>query len=214
MRLRPSGNKGPVATRITSFAKYQDEEAWTWEHMALTRARALCGDDSLMKQAEEIFRTVLGRKRDTAKIARDVVEMRDLIDQEKPPKDIWDLKLIAGGLIDIEFIAQFLALVAPARGAPQPDRVMTTGDALAILGGAMMDANDLETVQKALSLYTGISQIVRLCVDGGFDPKEAPAGLVDLVCRAGDCPDLRTLEAEIRRVSKAVRKILQGVVRA
>ena len=214
LRLRPSGNKGPVATRITSFAKYQAEEAWTWEHMALTRARVLCGDESLVKEAEDIFRTVLARKRDTAKVARDVAEMRALIDQEKPPKDIWDLKLIAGGLIDIEFIAQFLALVAPARGAAQPEKVVPTGDALAVLGQNMMDPNDLETAEKALALYTEISQIVRLCVDGGFDPKEAPAGLVDLVCRAGDCPDLRTLEAEIRRVSKAVRKILQATVKA
>lgn len=213
MRLRPSGNKGPVATRITSFAKYQAEEAWTWEHMALTRARVLCGDGSLVKEAEDIFHTVLSRKREAAKVAKDVAEMRDLIDQEKPPKDIWDLKLIAGGLIDIEFIAQFLALVAPTRGVPQPDKVLPTGEALAMLGGTMMDPNDLDTVEKALSLYTEISQIVRLCIDGGFDPKEAPAGLVDLVCRAGDCPDLRTLEAEIRRISKVVRKILQATVR-
>ena len=213
MRLRPSGNKGPVATRITAFAKYQAEEAWTWEHMALTRARVLCGDESLMRQAEEIFRAVLARKRDAGKIAKDVLEMRTLIDEEKPPKDIWDLKLIAGGLIDIEFIAQFLALVAPARGAAQPERALPTGDALALLGQSMMDPNDLDTVQRALTLYTDISQIVRLSVDGGFDPKEAPAGLVDLVCRAGDCPDVRALEADIRRVSKAVRKIFQGVVK-
>ncbi len=213
MRLRPSGNKGPVATRITAFAKYQAEEAWTWEHMALTRARVLCGDESLVRQAEEIFRAVLGRTRDAGKIARDVVEMRALIDEEKPPKDIWDLKLIAGGLIDIEFIAQFLALVAPARGMAQPEEALPTGDALVLLGEGMMDPNDLDTVRRALGLYTEISQIVRLSVDGGFDPKEAPAGLVDLVCRAGDCPDVRTLEAEIRRVSKAVRKIFQGVVK-
>ncbi|MDX3973033.1 bifunctional [glutamine synthetase] adenylyltransferase/[glutamine synthetase]-adenylyl-L-tyrosine phosphorylase [Shinella sp.] len=213
MRLRPSGNKGPVATRITSFAKYQMEEAWTWEHMALTRARVLSGDESLAAEAQAIFASVLGRKREVGKIAKDVAEMRTLIDQEKPPKDIWDLKLIAGGLIDIEFIAQFLALVAPAKGAAQPAEVLPTADALALLGAEMMDPNDLDTVQKALTLYTEISQIVRLCVDGGFDPKEAPAGLIDLVCRAGDCPDLRTLEAEIRRLSKAVRKIFQATVK-
>lgn len=212
MRLRPSGNKGPVATRITSFAKYQLEEAWTWEHMALTRARVLCGDASLIAQAEAIFRSVLGGKPEPAKIAKDVAEMRTLIDQEKPPKDIWDLKLIPGGLIDIEFIAQFLALIAPTRGVPQPDEAMPTADMLVVLG-SLMDPNDLDTVQKALALYTEISQIVRLCIDGGFDPKEAPAGLVDLVCRAGDCPDLRTLEAEIRRVSKAVRKIFLTTVK-
>ena len=212
MRLRPSGNKGPVATRITSFAKYQTEEAWTWEHMALTRARVLCGDESLVQEAGDIFRAVLGRKREAAKIAKDVAEMRHLIDQEKPPKDIWDLKLIAGGLIDIEFIAQFLALMAPARGVPQPERAMPTGEALAVLGAAMMDPNDLDTVQRALVLYTEISQIVRLCVDGSFDPKEAPAGLIDLVCRAGDSPDIRTLEADLKQRSKAVRKIFHALV--
>jgi glutamate-ammonia-ligase adenylyltransferase len=214
MRLRPSGNKGPVATRINSFARYQEEEAWTWEHMALTRARPICGEASLVAETEAIFRTILGRKRDAARIARDVVEMRDMIDKEKPPADIWDLKLIAGGLIDIEFIAQYLALVAPARSVDLPDRAMPTADALVPLGGAMMEANDLETVQAALALYTEISQIVRLCVDGGFDPKEAPSGLIDLVCRAGDCPDVRTLEAEIRRLAKAVRKIFQTAVKA
>ena len=75
-----------------------------------------------------------------------------------------------------------------------------------------MDENDLDTVQQALRVYSEISQIVRLCVDGPFDPKEAPAGLVDLVCRAGDCPDVKTLEAELRRLSKAVRRIFQATV--
>ena len=213
MRLRPSGNKGPVATRITSFARYQAEEAWTWEHMALTRARVICGDESLRRQADEIFRSVLARRRDPVAIARDVAEMRELIEQEKPPKDIWDLKLIAGGLIDIEFIAQFLTLITPAKDAPQPQGAMPTGDLLAALGDALMDPNDRDTVLRALALYTEISQIVRLCVDGGFDPKEAPAGLIDLVCRAGECPDLRTLEAEIRRLSRAVRKIFQATLK-
>ncbi|MOA62099.1 hypothetical protein D3C78_1874140 [compost metagenome] len=65
---------------------------------------------------------------------------------------------------------------------------------------------------EALSLFTELSQIVRLCIEGEFDPKEAPAGLVDLVCRAGDYPDLKTLEADIRRLSKSVRRIFQSVV--
>ncbi|MDX3927422.1 MAG: bifunctional [glutamine synthetase] adenylyltransferase/[glutamine synthetase]-adenylyl-L-tyrosine phosphorylase [Shinella sp.] len=214
MRLRPSGNKGPVATRITSFAKYQEEEAWTWEHMALTRARAVCGEESLVAEAEAIFARTLSRKRDVRKIAADVSQMRQLIDKEKPPKNIWDLKLIPGGLIDIEFIAQYMALIAPASGVALPERTLPTGEALALLGAHLMDANDLDTVKRALSLYTEISQIVRLCIDGGFEPKDAPSGLVDLVCRAGDCPDIRTLEAELRRLSKAVRRILRAMLDA
>ncbi|MGO7160041.1 hypothetical protein ACCS78_11475, partial [Rhizobium johnstonii] len=60
----------------------------------------------------------------------------------------------------------------------------------------------------------GLSQLIRLSIDGLFDPKEAPAGLVELVCRAGDCPDIKTLEAEVKRLSKAVRKIFLNVVKA
>ncbi|PTM98674.1 bifunctional [glutamine synthetase] adenylyltransferase/[glutamine synthetase]-adenylyl-L-tyrosine phosphorylase [Mycoplana dimorpha] len=214
MRLRPSGNKGPVATRITSFAKYQQEEAWTWEHMALTRSRVICGDESLADEARATIQQVLDRKRDVAAIARDVGEMRALIEQEKVPKNIWDLKLIPGGLVDIEFIAQFLALVAPARGVELPDRTLPTGEALAIVGERQMEPNDLDTVGEALRLYTEISQIVRLCIDGPFDPEDAPSGLIDLICRAGDCPDLRTLEAEIKRLSKAVREVFKTTLKA
>ena len=212
LRLRPSGNKGPVATRITAFAKYQEEEAWTWEHMALTRARLVCGDASLSLDAEAIIARILSRRRDTAKLAADVAEMRGLIETEKPPSDIWDLKLIPGGLIDIEFIAQFLALAAPAASGATPPRGVSTSEMLAALGPDMMGPDDLETVRRTLTMETEMSQIVRLCIDGDFDPKEAPAGLTDLVTRAGDCPDIRALEAEIRRISKAVRRIFRSAV--
>ncbi|WP_075290227.1 bifunctional [glutamine synthetase] adenylyltransferase/[glutamine synthetase]-adenylyl-L-tyrosine phosphorylase [Pararhizobium arenae] len=214
MRLRPSGNKGPVATRIQAFAKYQRGEAWTWEHMALTRARPLCGDASLMAEAQEIFREVLGQKRDIGKVTADVAEMRGLIDKEKPPSDLWDFKLIPGGLVDIEFIAQYLALIAPARGvAPLPAGTPTV-DALKVLGPQLMEPANLDTVLEALDLFTELSQMVRLCIEGDFEFKDAPSGLVDLLCRAADAPDLKVLEADIRRLSKAVRRIFQSVVKA
>ncbi|MQW86738.1 bifunctional [glutamine synthetase] adenylyltransferase/[glutamine synthetase]-adenylyl-L-tyrosine phosphorylase [Sinorhizobium saheli] len=214
MRLRPSGNKGPVATRITAFAKYQRQEAWTWEHLALTRARCICGDENLIREAEAIFSEVLSVKRDAQKIRKDVQEMRALIDKEKPPKDIWDFKLIPGGLVDIEFIAQYLTLIAPAKGVTPPPAGTHTLEALKALGAAMMDANDVDRAVEALSLFTEVSQIVRLCIDGDFNPEEAPSGLVDLVCRAGDYPDLTHLEADIRRYSRDVRRIFQAVIAA
>lgn len=212
MRLRPSGNKGPVATRINAFEKYQRGEAWTWEHMALSRARLICGDEQLSLNAERIIGEVLSAKRDIAKIAKDVREMRGLIEQEKPPESIWDLKLIPGGLIDIEFIAQYLRLIAPARGVGIDANGLSTAEALKLLGGSLMDRNDLDVCLEALHLYTEVSQLIRLCIDGTFDPKNTPSGLIELVCRAGDCPDIRTLEAELKRLSKAVRKIFQATV--
>ncbi|PWE58203.1 bifunctional glutamine-synthetase adenylyltransferase/deadenyltransferase [Metarhizobium album] len=212
MRLRPSGNKGPVATRITAFEKYQKEEAWTWEHMALSRARLICGDDELIGRAEAIVSQVLRTKRDPGKIAKDVAEMRALIEQEKPAQDIWDFKMIAGGLVDIEFIEQYLALTAPA-GASDAASGKSTFEGLKAYSPGRMDANDVDLCLEALTLFTEISQIVRLCIDGAFDPKEAPSGLVDLVCRAGDCPDIKTLEGEIKRLSKDVRKVFQATVK-
>jgi glutamate-ammonia-ligase adenylyltransferase len=214
MRLRPSGNKGPVATRINSFGKYQREEAWTWEHMALSRARLICGDQSLIGEVEGIIADVLQAKRDIAKVAHDVTEMRELIEKEKAPENGWDLKLIPGGVIDIEFIAQYLALIAPAKGVEITVNGLTTGVALKALGDKLMASADLDTCLEAFTLYTELSQLIRLCIDGPFDPKEAPAGLIELVCRAGDCPDIKTLEAEVKRLSRAVRKVFQAVVKA
>jgi len=209
MRLRPSGNKGPVATRLRAFRKYQQEEAWTWEHMALTRARMVCGDAALAGQASNVVADILAGRHDEEKTAKDVREMRELIEKEKPPRDIWDLKLIPGGLIDIEFIAQHLRLVAPARGLPVDTSGMSTGGALKALGEDMLSPDDLDTLVEALRLFTELSQVIRLCIDGAFSPKEAPAGLVERVCRAGDCPDIRSLEGEVKRLSKAVRAVFR-----
>lgn len=210
MRLRPSGNKGPVATRINAFARYQREEAWTWEHMALTRARPIAGDESLMQEAEAIIGEIVAMKRDRARIARDVAEMRALIDQEKPPSGPFDFKLIPGGLIDMEFIAQFLAMMAEGgieAGTP-------TGEVLQRLGPQALSQDDMETVTTTFVLLNDLSQVIRLCIDDGLDPKKAPGGLVDLVCRVANAPDIRFLEADLKARTRAVRKAFQSLMKA
>ena len=214
LRLRPSGNKGPVATRISAFRKYQAEEAWTWEHMALTRARIVCGDVSLEEEARAVITDILSAKREPARIAADVAEMRSLIGQEKPPKNIWDLKLIDGGLVDIEFIAQFLRLVRPVTVKRHDTYGASTGQTLRALAPGFISASDLDLCLEALTLFTELSQITRLCVDGIFDPEDAPTGLIERICRAGDCPDIGTLEGEVKRLSLEVRRIFEEVVKA
>jgi glutamate-ammonia-ligase adenylyltransferase len=207
MRLRPSGNKGPVATRIATFEKYQREEAWTWEHLALSRARLICGDAALSAQAQDIISSILSQTRDVAKIAADVQDMRKLIAEEKPPANSWDFKLIPGGLVDLEFVAQYLTLVASAKGLPQHIAGESTADVWKRVAAGTMDAQSYDDCIAALHLFTELSQIIRLCIDSDFEPKQAPAGLIDLVCRAGDCPDIGTLEGEVKRLSKTVRKV-------
>jgi glutamate-ammonia-ligase adenylyltransferase len=212
MRLRPSGNKGPVATRLRTFQKYQMEEAWTWEHMALTRARVVAGDEKLTGEAEAIIAAILNLRRDAKKVASDVAEMRAMIDEEKPPKNIWDVKLIAGGLVDIEFIAQYLSLIAPLSGFDASTRDTGTEDTLRRLGPASMAPADLDTLIGALRLYSDIAQIIRLCVDGAFDPQDAPEGLKELLCQISELPDLGVLEGELRRCSQAVRGVFKGTL--
>ena len=109
MRLRPSGNQGPVATKLSSFIAYQRGSAWTWEHLALARARVVVGPASLRRQISTTIREVLSRPRDRAEVAAEVRAMRAKIADDKGSADIWDLKQARGGLIDLEFIAQFLA---------------------------------------------------------------------------------------------------------
>ena len=118
MRLRPSGRAGPVASHINSFAEYQDREAWTWEHMALTRARVISASPGFRAGIENIIREVLTRPRDAGAVANDVAEMRRAIALEKGEDDVWDLKYAAGGMVDIDFIAQYLQLV---HAADKPD---------------------------------------------------------------------------------------------
>ncbi|MEX3008095.1 bifunctional [glutamine synthetase] adenylyltransferase/[glutamine synthetase]-adenylyl-L-tyrosine phosphorylase [Hoeflea sp. TYP-13] len=207
LRLRPSGNKGPVATHIRAFRKYQQEEAWTWEHMALTRARVVAGDAVLKAEAEEVFADVLGRERDIEKTATDVEDMRKRIEEEKPAANIWDLKLVPGGLIDIEFIAQFLRLHAARLDAEGLEPGTQTKTVLEALAPSMIGEDAAVTLTDALTLYTQISQIIRLCLESKFEPDESPLAFKELMLRGTDFPDMGTLEAHLEDVSQTVRAI-------
>ena len=110
MRLRPSGNQGPVAVSFDSFVRYHRERSWTWERMALTRARVVSGPEPLRAEIEAATREALTQTNDAAVIAADARAMREKLAAQFPGRDIWDIKFAPGGLVDIEFIAQTLQL--------------------------------------------------------------------------------------------------------
>ncbi len=205
MRLRPSGRAGPLATQIESFIGYQETEAWTWEHMALTRARVVSASPAFTARVEEGARAILQRPRDAVLIAGDVVEMRGAIAKEKGDRDRWDLKYAAGGLTDIEFIAQYLQLVHGARLPGILDtstaRVLDKAWALRVLA-----VEDAEVLRPAVQLYHDVTQILRLCLAGPFDPKAAGAGLLSLLARAADVPDFAALDATLVETQAKVRE--------
>jgi [glutamine synthetase] adenylyltransferase / [glutamine synthetase]-adenylyl-L-tyrosine phosphorylase len=203
MRLRPSGQKGPVATQLSSFIDYQANEAWTWEHMALTRARVICGAPGLVGKVQSAIRQALTKPRDPAKTANDVREMRGLIAKEKGTAKIWDLKQVRGGLVDIEFIAQYLQLV---HASAQPEVLHpTTGVALERLAAAgFLSAADAAALSEAWRLYSELTQITRLSSEGQFDPATAPDGLKQLLIRTADMPTFALLEAHLRETQADV----------
>ncbi|MEJ0012364.1 MAG: bifunctional [glutamine synthetase] adenylyltransferase/[glutamine synthetase]-adenylyl-L-tyrosine phosphorylase [Bauldia sp.] len=210
-RLRPSGNAGPLATHIDGFAVYQAKEAWTWEHMALTRARVIAGDAKLVARARAEIAKIVARPRDPAKVIADVTEMRGMVEDAKGGEGAWDLKQAAGGLVDIEFIAQTLQLVHAAK---HPEIVSTeTNVALAAAAKAgLLSAADAEVLLPALSLYQALIQILRLCVDGVFDPAAAPREFLERLAKAADLPDFVTLDAHLRETERAVRGVFTRLV--
>jgi glutamate-ammonia-ligase adenylyltransferase len=211
MRLRPSGRAGPVASHLTSFAEYQDREAWTWEHMALTRARVISSSPDFRARIENIIREVLTRPRDAASVAGDVAEMRRAIALEKGEDDIWDLKYAAGGIVDIDFIAQYLQLV---HAASKPDildvSTLHVLDNAARLG--VLPQSSAEVLRSATRLYHDLTQILRLCVSERFKPETSGEDLLRVMARAGDAPDFSSLEARVKETQTEVRRVFGEIV--
>jgi len=200
-----------VASHVDSFAEYQDREAWTWEHMALTRARVISASPDFRKVIEEIIRQVLTRPRDAVSVAKNVADMRRAIALEKGEEDIWDLKYAAGGMVDIDFIAQYLQLV---HAADKPDildvSTLHVLDKAARLG--VLPQSSAEVLRSAAHLYHDLTQILRLCVSEKFNPEMSGEDLLRIMARAGDAPDFSSLEARVKETQAEVRRVFSALV--
>jgi glutamate-ammonia-ligase adenylyltransferase len=211
MRLRPSGRAGPLASHVKSFAEYQEHEAWTWEHMALTRARVISAPPAFRERIEAMIRDVLTRPREPLSIAADVTDMRRAVALEKGEDDLWDLKYAAGGLTDIDFIAQYLQLV---HAHDKPDildvSTLTVLDNAERLGVLERSAADI--LRSAARLYHDLTQILRLCVNGRFKPETSGEDLLRLMARAGDAPDFSSLQARVKETQAEVRRVFRTML--
>jgi len=155
-------------------------------------------------RVERVIRTVLCRERDADAVAAEVVEMRQAIAKEKGDDARWDLKYAAGGLIDLEFVAQYLQLVHAA-GVPEILDTTTARVFDKALRLGLLSAEDADVLRPAARLYHNLTQILRLCLPGPFDPKTAGAGLLGLLCRAADLPNFATLDAHLADTQQKVR---------
>jgi len=164
-------------------------------------------------EIEAIVHDVLTRPRDRAMIASDVAEMRQAIAEEKGDADIWDLKYAAGGLIDIEFIAQYLELVhASAHPAILDTATLRVLEKAAQFG--VLPQADADVLRPALRLYQDLNQVLRLCLNERFQPQIAGVDLLRLLARAADEPDFSALEARVKDTQAEVRRIFEKTVGA
>jgi glutamate-ammonia-ligase adenylyltransferase len=204
MRLRPSGNKGPVAVSLETFRNYQMTEAWTWERLALTRARVIAGASGIRTKVETSIRAALTAEHDRVKVLADVCDMRGRLDRERPGKSVWDLKEAKGGLFDVEFVAQGLQLVS----APAIQEMLRTNtlEALRSLhaSGILAD-EDARILTEALGLYQQVIQILRLTVGEAFVPAESSPSLRQLVASIARVGSFEAVETELAAHEVKVR---------
>jgi [glutamine synthetase] adenylyltransferase / [glutamine synthetase]-adenylyl-L-tyrosine phosphorylase len=194
MRLRPSGRAGPVAVRLSAFERYQNEEAWTWEHMALTRMAYVAGCETLAQRASEIAWKAIDARRHRTEVPTDIDEMRERLRAERPPAGPWDIKLHTGGLVDIEFYVQKRLLIAGGPGALTPN----THDALQQLEEAgIIDLQAGATLAKAWTFFTALRQVLKLCLTDTPGQAVFPMGLKSRLCRAVAIDTFEEVEAEL-----------------
>ena len=203
MRLRPSGESGPLATSLRAFREYHATAAWTWEHMSLTRARVVAGDASAVAAVEAAIREVLTRSRDPDQLLRDVAEMRRRVAAEYPSTEPFELKYVRGGLVDLEFIAQYLQLLY----ANQHPDVLAGGTVAcfqALAGAGVLDAEEAGFLADAVRMQRSIQAILRLAWSGSDAVRSAPEALRSKLANALECDDFHQLESKLRGTQEEV----------
>ncbi|RFC65427.1 bifunctional [glutamine synthetase] adenylyltransferase/[glutamine synthetase]-adenylyl-L-tyrosine phosphorylase [Fulvimarina endophytica] len=203
-RLRPSGNAGPLATRFKTFRKYQENEAWVWERMALTRARPIAGDADLRQTVFETIEELLGQPMDEEEVRDAVVSMRGRIARDKPARGELDLKLRPGGLVDLEFIAQWAQLTGRAPGEPGRE----TADVLRSLrsrdGGEEIEGVS-EKLARSMEMLSAVTHLSRLAPGGVQDVSALPTRLTERIADALDLDDAGEFADALERITGTVR---------
>jgi glutamate-ammonia-ligase adenylyltransferase len=215
MRLRPSGKAGPLATGLEAFARYQREDAWTWEHMALTRARVVSGPPALQQRITQLIAEILCRPRDAGALRRDVADMRARIDKEHGTDSPWAVKYMPGGLVDIEFVAQYLQL---RHGTETPEALaQNTGEVLRRMKAAGHLAPEAaDTLIAAGALWHRIQAWLRLALEGTFDPDAAPPALCQGLARTAfpdeQGPDITAVARRIRDLRDRAHAVYREIL--
>ena len=202
VRLRPEGAKGMLTVSLDTFERYQREEAWTWEHMALCRARPVFGSPEARERAAKVIHEVLHMPRDRSKVAQDAAKMRAEMARHKPAQGPLDVKLGPGGLVDLEFATHVLQLTTHVGLDTRLE------DALeALAAESLIEAN----IVDSLKLLSRMLVMMRLVAPGDVKPTPDTWQLVADACGAGTWDELLAEhDAARQRVAELWTRIKEG----
>ena len=202
MRLRPSGRQGPVATGLSAFRDYQTTEAWTWEHLALTRARPVAGDAALADDFRAIRADVLSQDRDRAKVLRDVADMRARLFEAKKPNGPLDARTGPGRLQDLELFAQTAVLLIGGAAGDQARRIEVITEAFNMPPEAFVHLRDTTDV------FWQVQAASRLIAAGALNPDDIGAGTAAFLLRDAQVESIDDLATVIETRAAQAAEII------
>ncbi|WP_093968500.1 glutamine-synthetase adenylyltransferase [Actibacterium lipolyticum] len=206
MRLRPSGNQGPVATSFQSFVDYQRNSAWTWEHLALTRARAVAGDAQLGARVEEFRQQLLREKADVQTVVDGVIDMRARLADAKPAKDAWDGKRGPGRGQDVELVASAAALIAGSAETMVPAQLAVGVEA------KWLTQEQAQGLEDAYALFRRAQIAAKLLSDKPIDPSALGAGGCAFFLRACGANSADALAEMLEQVQSKTAALIDAVL--
>lgn len=207
MRLRPSGNQGPVATSWASFTNYQQNEAWVWEHLALTRAHVVAGEVGLAMDIEAFRADFLSRSRNMKKVLHEVAEMRTRLAAAKAPAGVWDAKNGPGRLMDIELMAQTGALMAGLA-----ERDVPSGLDGAVAAG-LLDVAQAQTLKDSYDLCWSVQCAARLLSGKVIEADKIGEGGAAFLCRATGFEQVEQLQSALQDTYTTAAEIIGSVIK-
>jgi len=211
MRLRPSGNAGPLSVSLNSFAAYQQDSAWTWEHLALTRARVVSGAETFSPKIQTAIFDALTAERSADDLLVSVSDMRARMFKENGTDNLWNVKHVRGGLVDCEFLAQYLQL----RHAHDHPKILDTGTVSAyrnLAKASIIPQATADELIAATRLWRRLQGLLRLTLDGPADPTSFPPPLRQRLAEAGRKDSFAALETDIQETAYRVHQHFRDIV--
>ncbi|MBW8733085.1 MAG: glutamine-synthetase adenylyltransferase, partial [Asticcacaulis sp.] len=194
-----------------AFENYYTKDADTWEFQALTRARIVWASSADFADLVRLkIETILRAQRSRGETALDVLNMRALMEKERPPKSFWDFKLSVGGQVDAEFAAQYLQLIHASEGGPLRSGTLQALSAMQRAG--LAPASEIEALSVAWRVQQSLAQVMRVSLTETDDPHNEPEGFQRKLARAVHTRRLDTLEKKLRDIRKRARAAFEAIV--